>query len=261
MIRGRLARITGVALAVVALSSCRVDTTVRLDVEPNGSGRVVVTVVADPEVVAKATGLADDLKVTDLEAVGWKVKGPDATEDGGLRVVLTRSFHGPAEATQILSEINGPKGPLHQVALARAGKDTNSTWTLSGRLQVTGGLESLVDDRTLSLLGGAPYASDIESAGLEPGAALGLNFVAALPGEVDATTGLPENGAISWKIPLDGSSTDLATTVTNVDVASSVSRVARVLLLGLGALWAIGAVVLWFMVRSANTPRGRTPRF
>lgn len=266
MTRLRPARLIAVALAAVVLASCRVDATVRLDVEPNGSGTVRVTVTADPEVVARAEGLADDLRAADLEAVGWRVDGPDATDDGGLRVVLVRSFDGPAQATQILSEINGPSGPLQQVALARAGKDTNSTWTLSGRLQVTGGLEAFADEATRALLGGAPYADEVQAAGLDIGAALGLTFEASIPGSIDATSGLPAGGTITWKIPLDGSSTDLATTVTNVDVASSVSRVARVLLLGLAVLWIGGAGALWFMVRArggrpGRGPSPRTPRF
>lgn len=266
MTRLHPARLLAVAAAVLLLASCRVDATVRLDVKPNGSGKVVVTVIADPAVVAKAPGLAEDVSTADLEAVGWKVSGPDITDDGGLRLTLERPFNGPGEASQILSEINGPGGPLQQATLMRTGMDTNSTWTLSGRLQVTGGLDAFADEATRQLLGGAPYAADIEAAGLDIGAALGLTFEAAIPGTIDATTGIPEGGTISWRIPLDGSGTDLASTVTNVDVASSVSRVVRVLLLGLTVLWALGAAVLWFMVRSAGSrpgrgPTSRTPRF
>ena len=266
MTRLRPARLLAVAVASVVLASCRVDATVRLDVQPNGAGTVRVTVIADPAVVARAEGLADDLRAADLEAVGWRVDGPDATDDGGLRLVLERSFDGPTQATQILAEINGPAGPLQQVTLVRAGKDTNSTWTLSGRLQVTGGLEAFADEATRSLLGGAPYAADVQAAGLDIGAALGLNFEASIPGSIDATSGLPAGGTITWKIPLDGSSTDIATTVTNVDVASSISRVVRVLLLGLAVLWVGGAGVLWFMVRTRGAgagrgPSPRTPRF
>jgi hypothetical protein len=89
---------------------------------------------------------------------------------------------------------------------------------------------------------------------------VGVTFNAQLPGTVEATTGLQKDGVISWRIPTDGTATDIATTTTNVDVASSVSRVGRVLVLGLLILWAFGTVVLLLLVLNARNRRTRTPR-
>lgn len=261
MTPSRLVRVAGSAVCVIALSACRVDTSVHLDVAPNGSGTVRVTVTADADVVTKAPNLAADLRVDDLKAAGWKVKGPDTTDAGGLTVTLERSFLGPAEATEILRHINGAGGPLHDVVLTRSGKDTSSTWTLGGRLEVKGGVQAFADDAAVALLGEAPYAGEIAAAGLDIGDAVGVAFDARLPGSIKSTTGSAANGVVSWKVPMDGSVTDIATVTTNADVVSSVARAGRYLLYALLVVWIVGSAVLFVMVKTPRSPRRRTPRF
>ena len=260
MTSSRFIRVVAAAAALVLLSSCRVDSRVSLQVQPNGTGTIKVVVTADKAIVDKAPSLKADVRVDDAVKAGWKVDGPTDTKDGGLTLTLRHSFSGPAEATGLLAQVNGARGPLHNMVLSRSGKDTNSTWKLTGRLEVNGGLEAFADDATLTLLGGAPYAAEISAAGLDLGDAVGINFDATLPGKVDATTGQQQDGVISWRVPMDGTPTDVATSVTNVDVASSISRVARVLILGLLALWVAGSLVLILMVLNARNKRARTPR-
>ena len=91
-------------LVAVLLASCRVDATVELVIGPDGTGTLTVTAVADAEVVQQAPGLADDLRFDDAVAAGWSVDGPAATEDGGLRVVLTHPVTSAAEATNLLQQ-------------------------------------------------------------------------------------------------------------------------------------------------------------
>jgi hypothetical protein len=242
----------------VLLTSCRVDQSVSLQVNPNGSGNVTVVVTVDKDVVAKAPNLATDLRTDDLVTAGWKVSKPISTKTGGLTVTLVHSFKNPAEANNALSQVSGAKGPLHDMILARTGKDTNSKWTLAGRLEVTGGLEAFIDDAGLQLLGSAPYLANVQEAGLDLGDAVGLSFTAQLPGNVDATTGIQGDGGITWNIPMDGSKIDVATSTTNVDVASSISRFAKVLLLGLLVLWIAATLILLMLV--ANARQRRTNR-
>ena len=253
----RALRLSAVIASAVVLSACRVDTAIDLRVDPDGSGKVRVTVTADADVVARAPNIAGDLRLDDLKAVGWKVNGPSSTETGGLEITLERPFDGPAEASAILAQVNGARGPLHDAVLSRSGSDTNSTWTLTGRLEVKGGLETFADDAAIALLGGAPYAEDVAASGLDLGDAVGIVFNARLPGSVDSTTGMNTDGVVSWKVPMDGSATDIATTSTNTDVASSIARVGRYVLYLLLVIWVIGAVALYFMVKR---PRGRSPR-
>ncbi|MFM9083824.1 MAG: hypothetical protein ACKOQ7_08115, partial [Actinomycetota bacterium] len=131
--------------AVALLASCRVDQTITLDVAPNGSGTVTVLLVADAAVVAKVPDLAADVRTEDLEKAGWDVDGPDTTDEGGLRIEISRDFDTPEQATAILAQVGGQDGPVRGLALARSGKDTTSTWTLPGALQVTGGLGAFID--------------------------------------------------------------------------------------------------------------------
>lgn len=251
-----LARVGAALAACVALSSCRVASDIALKVNANGSGSVTVTVTADKDIVGKVPGLAGDVRTDDLVKAGWKVDGPSPTKAGGLSVVLSRSFRTPAEATSILSQVNGSRGPLHDLALARSGKDVDSTWKLTGRLEVNGGLSAFADDAALDLLGGAPYSADVKAAGLDLGDAVGINFSLAVPGKVESTTGQATNGTITWKVPTDGSATDIATIVRNTDVAASVSRVGRKVVLALLVLWIVACAVLALMVVQSRNRRG-----
>lgn len=259
-VRSNFTRLFGAVCAVVLLSACRVDQSVSLTVEPNGTGSVTVVVTADKDVVTKAPSLAQDIRTEDLEKAGWKVDGPTKTKSGGLSVTLTHSFSSPEGATAVLAQVSEGRGPLHDLVLTRSGKDTNSTWTLAGRLEVTGGLDSFIDDAGLELLDTSPYAAEVSDAGLDLGDAVSVAFTAQLPGTVDATTGLQDNGVITWRIPMDGSKVDVATTATHVAVASSISRVARTLLLALLVLWVAGTAILLLLVVNARSRRQRTPR-
>lgn len=246
--------------AVVVLASCRVDQTVSLKVNPNGTGSVTVLVSADKEIVAKVPTLAQDIRTDDLEKAGWKTDGPKKTKSGGLTISLTRSFQNPAEATAVLAQVSEANGPLHDMVVTRSGEDTNSTWTLAGRLEVTGGLDAFVDDATRALLGVSPYAAEVSESGLDLGDAVAITFSATMPGSVNSSTGLADNGALTWRVPMDGSRIDVATSTTHVAVATSVSRVARVLLLALLVLWIAATVILLLLVTNARNRRERTPR-
>lgn len=255
------ARLIAVVSAMALLASCRVDQTITLDVAPNGSGTVTVLLVADAAVVAKVPDLAADVRTEDLEKAGWDVDGPDTTDEGGLRIEVSRDFDTPEQATAILAQVGGQDGPLRGLALARSGKDTDSTWTLTGALQVTGGLGAFIDKAGADLIGGAPFAGEVSDAGLEIGEALGVEFIASLPGKIEATTGAARaagDTGVSWRVPMDGSTIDVATTSVNVDVGASVARVGRGVLRFLLVVWVIGTLGLLAAVWWKN--RARTPR-
>lgn len=260
MIPQRISRFCVVAAAAVLLSSCRVDSTVSIVVTPNGSGKISVVVTADKDIVAQTPGLKADIRTDDLKAAGWKIDGPRDTKEGGLILTITHSFNGPTEATALLRQVNGTRGPLHNAVLTRTGKSANSTWSLAGRLEVSGGLQAFADDATNTLLGGAPYAEQVKAARMDLGDAVGITFTASLPGTIKTTTGQVTDGTITWRVPMDGTPTDLATSVLNTDVASSVSRIGKVFLQGLLALWIIASLGLAAMVIFSKRTRRPTPR-
>ncbi|NBR00393.1 MAG: hypothetical protein EBT97_08070 [Actinobacteria bacterium] len=171
MIPRRVTRAVASIAACLLLASCRVDTGISLEVKPNGSGTVTVTVTADAAVVAAAPTLRTDVRADDLVAAGWKMTGPEETEDKGLTVSFSRGFDTPEEATVLLSQVNGGRGPLKNMVLARTGKNSNSTFTLTGTLEVNGGLEAFADDAAIKLLGGAPYEDQVSNSGLDLGTA------------------------------------------------------------------------------------------
>lgn len=258
MIRPRLVRVAALAVAVVCLAACRVDTKVALKVNPNGSGSVTVTATVDSDIVTREPNIKADLRTADLTKAGWTITGPSETKDGGLTVSATHSFRNPTEATHLLGLINGPRGPLLNVKLERTGKDSNSTWNLTGLLEVNGGLAAFADDNTLTVLGTNPYAQQVAASGLDLGKAVGVQFTAQLPGKVLKTSGQAAGSVISWQIPTDGTPTDIATSTNNLDIASNVARVAKYFVVILLFVWVVGSLVLLAAV--ANARRRRTPR-
>jgi len=240
------------------LASCRVDTVTSLSVKANGSGTVSVTVTADADVHKAAPSLKTDVRNDDLTAAGWKMNGPKETEDGGLTVTFSHGFNTPAEATVLLSQVNGTRGPLKGLALQRTGKSSNSTFTLTGKLEVNGGLQAFADDAALKLLGGAPYANQVKNSGLDLGKAVGIDFTAHMPGKVVSTTGTATGSVITWRVPTDGTPTDVATTTNNVDIASNVARFFKWVVAFLLVVWVVGTLALLGLIASR---RGRrTPR-
>ena len=258
-VRTALARAGAVIITAVALSSCRVDTDITLKVNGNGSGTVSVTVTADADVHKAAPNLKTDVRNDDLAAAGWKTSGPTVTKTGGLTVTFSHGFDNPQQATALLAQVNDVRGPLKKVALARTGKDSDSTFTLTGSLEVNGGLQAFADDAAIKLLGGAPYQDQVKAAGLDLGKAVGITFNADMPGKVVSTTGTATGSTITWRVPTDGTPTDIATSTNNVDIAANIARVLKWLVLLLLVAWVIGALVLAGLVGTRGSRR-RTPR-
>ncbi len=213
-------RIISLIALTLLCAACRVDVNVNVAVQPNGSGVVTITAVADAAVVKEAPDLAADLRFDDLRAAGWTVTGPTPEPNGGLRVVLTQAFSTPAQATQILTGINGPSGPLTGITLLRQTAGAVTTFHLDGRLQINGGIAAYTDEALLAAVGATPYATDLANAQVNPADAVGINFTATLPGSVRNTTGADETGVLSWTVPNDGTAINLGT-VTEVRAPSN----------------------------------------
>ena len=246
-------------LVALALTACKVDTTVHVQVNADGTGSITLTAVADAEVVAQAPGLAEDLRFDDAIAAGWALTAPAATDTGGLQVVLTHEFATVEEATALLQSINGPGGPLHDIALTRAVTDDDITTGLAGTLRVDGGIDAFADPDVLAAIGGSPYADDIAATNLRPTDVVTFTFSLELPGEAMTPAGgtpATADAALAWSVPLDGTSADLATTtVLAQGQPSSVwGTVARIALVALVA-WCVGAVAFIAFVARARTQR------
>lgn len=255
-----LRSICGLLLVVVVLSSCRVNTLVTLNVKDNGSGILTVVTTADADVVAQAPGLADDLSFDDARDAGWVVSAPVTTADSGLQVTSSHIFSTPAEATLLMSQLSGEFGPFKEMHLVRTGKDTDSTWTLTGKIEVNGGLDAFADPALLKTVGASPYAATLANSDLDIGQAIGVEFRAKLPGAIESSTGVDSLGYTQWTVSFDGSSQIVSTVTRNTAVKSTIARVLAPIFLVALILWVItilafsGFVALARFRRSRRTP-------
>jgi hypothetical protein len=202
-----LRRLVLLVAGVIGLSACQVDVVLDIDVEPDGSGTVRLEVVADAGVVDRVPTLAQDLVLDDAIEAGWAVEGPTATDDGGLRIVLTHDFEAieNGEATNLLQSL-GP--PFNDVELRRGTTGEVTTNQLSGNLGLPGGFDAFADDDLVAAVGAVPFADEIEASGATPAESMTAVVRAGLPGEVleDGTNGTRlDDGRLEWTVPLDGS--------------------------------------------------------
>lgn len=246
-------------VCALALTACRVDANVDIEMAENGSGLITVTAVADAALVERAPGLADDLRFNDLVAAGWVVQGPAPTADGGLSLVLRHPFASPGEATAVLGSLSGRNGPLLDVVLARTAAERSIELSLNGFTGTTVGLASFADDDLLAAVGATPWEAEIAAQGLTIDEALVLSISAALDGEIVATTGTAgDDGRIRWSVPLDGSLVDLATTSDISLAKGGLWRVLPFLALAALVLWVLAAVaLLWRMIMARRRPPSR----
>jgi hypothetical protein len=249
-----------VAAAVVVLASCRVDVSTSVEVREDGSGTIEVDAVADAELVEAAPGLADDLRFDDLVEAGWQIDGPTPTADGGLRVVASHDFDGPAEASELLAQINGPRGPYRDIAVTRLVTDTSVSIIVDGSLGVDGGLRALADEGLVELVGAVPWRDALTTNDLEIGDVLGAELVIALPDENGDPTSVTvdddgRSDAVVITMPADGSTVPVSSR-TVIDLTPDARSPLVAALAGVALLvWLVVSVSFAVYVVRANRRR------
>jgi hypothetical protein len=113
-----------VALAAcLLLAGCKVDTTLTIDVNDDGSGSVRVRVALDADAVknAEAGGgaLEDRVRLGDLQAAGWRVSPWRRAPNGSATVSLRKRFENASGLAGVVAELSGKDGPLRGVSLER----------------------------------------------------------------------------------------------------------------------------------------------
>ncbi len=195
-------------VCVLVLTACRLDVTVSVDMEPDGTGTVTVDAIADPELVERVPDLVDDLRLDDAIAKGWVVDGPDPTDDGGLEITLVHEFRSAPELANVLNSV-GP--PLDRMEAARTpGEDEQTTNAINGVLELANGFESFADADLVQAVGGLPFADEFDASGLTPAEAMSFTYRVSLPGELVSAEGTEVgDGIIEWQAPLDGTTSGL----------------------------------------------------
>jgi hypothetical protein len=257
-------RLLLIVLGMLVLTGCRLDVTVDVAMQPDGTGTVTLVAVADAELVQRVPDLVGDLRLDDAVANGWTVTGPAPLAGGGATITLAHPFSSPEELASVLNSI-GP--PLTGMAAARTaetdadgvanGRTTNA---IDGAMVLSNGFESFADDALVQAVGGQPFGEELTASGLGPAQAMSFTFRVQLPGELVSSTGTEVgDGVIEWVAPLDGTSLSLLTQTVQRPAsegngwARPVSTIALVLLV----VWVVAAGAFIAFVAVARRSKRR----
>ncbi len=201
-------RLVALLACTVALVACQVDVTVDVVVEPDGTGQIAVTVVADQDVLDQVPTLVEDLVLDDVIEAGWSIDGPRAPDDGsgGLFLQMTHPFRSQGEATNLLQSL-GP--PFTQMELGRGTNGDITTNQLGGRL-VLSGFDAFADTDLVAAVGGQPFADQIAASGATPADSFNVTLQALLPGVIEGeqtNVAADANGILTWELADDGTPT------------------------------------------------------
>jgi hypothetical protein len=254
-------------MCVAVLAGCRVDLSVDMVVEPDGTGTITLVATADAEVVDAVPTLAAELATDDIVAAGWTIDGPTVLPDGGVTITLSHGFESDVEATNLLNSI-GP--PFNEMAMDRNTIGDDTTTTLTGLLGLPDGFESFADEDLIAAVGSVPFAVQIAASGATPESSIFATMRAALPGQIDADE---TNGAqlgdnrLEWNVPTDGTILDLrATAVQSPGDDRWWARPLSILALAALVAWVlfmtvfIGYVIWARWQRTRRRPRPRSAR-
>jgi hypothetical protein len=240
--RARLLAVIAVALLAIA---CSVDTRVDVTVREDGSGVVRVTVVADAEAVkaVESGGVPIDqaVRLSDLEAAGWKVGAWEKAEDGSATLVLSHPFETVGEVAPILSAASGDGGPLRRLRATRERTLFATEYGLRGTADlhhVKSGVPT--DPELVESLGAQGVDVNVIDRQLlaQLTSSFSLEIVAHLPGQKPITvTAAPGK-------------------VTRINAEASVRNTQRILLLIAAGGFALLAIVLWRRGRRRRRRRG-----
>lgn len=250
-----------VGALLLVLTGCRVDMYIDVTADDSGAGTITVTVDIDAEAATLVPGLAEDLRLDDLITSGWIVEGPTQVNSGGLRVVVSYPFESPAEATDALTQISGPNGPLLNPALKRTVDGRTVNTTLDATVQLVGGVEAFSDADLSNLIGATPWRSTAEKLGVDLNTSFSLTLSANLPGEIKKSTGTVADGGVIWNAPIDGSAQTvvLGTSETKVD-GSVWKTIATIIGFVLGAWLIIMGLLIVTVLLARRRKRPMPPR-
>jgi hypothetical protein len=253
-----LRRVLAVCICAITLAGCRLDVAVDMVVDPDGSGRLTVAVLADPALVAEVPTIGDELAVDDVVAAGWSVSDPTPTADGGLSVRLTHDFSSAEEATNLLASLGPPFG---RMAMERETDGDTTTTRVSGLLGLPNGFESFADPDLVAAVGSVPFAERIAASGATPASSMSAVLRISLPGEVDTaqTNGTDDvDGVLEWTVPLDGTILDMRAVATQSPGDDRWwARPLSVLALVALVLWVVASVAFIGYVAWARHQRSR----
>ena len=191
-----LSHLVVLTASVLALSACRVQSTVSVEVANNGSGTVGVEVFLDEKATAAVGNLERQLRYEDLIDAGWLVDRPVLTDEGGTQVTAAKPFQVPDQLGTVLDEVLGP-GVFDDFELVRERSFGTTAWTISGLVDLSRGLDLFSDPALAEVFSGLPLGRTTEELAelvdcelpCDPAQAFTLDFVVTLLDAPDSPAG------------------------------------------------------------------------
>ena len=191
-------------LLCAVAGACRATGDVVVDVTPDGSGTVAVTVHVDAEALERVGDLAKAVKVDDLTAHGWTASTP-VTARGTTSLTVTKPFGSAAGLAGLMSEVSGRSGLLGRWDAKVTDGFASTGWSAGGTITATGDLAQFSDEGLASALDGLPLGRTSQELAAEWGGAtpsLPVTFTVRLPDGteqsrvVDLASGRPTSTAV-----------------------------------------------------------------
>lgn len=147
----------------------------------------------DKEAAAQVDDLAEQLRVADLRAAGWRIEGPAPAPGGRTELRAVKGFDSPAGARRAIQELSGPSGPFGSLRLTRSRSFFRTRTALNGTVDLTAGLEVFSDETLRARLGGTPLGVDpsllrTPGGGGTADGGFAFSVRARLPGTVEANS-------------------------------------------------------------------------
>lgn len=236
-----------VALLAWATTACQVTLTAGVDVNRNGTGRVVAGLGLDDEAVREVGDLTTALRLDDVRSAGWLVDAPRKEADGLTWVRASKPFSEPEQVPAIVAELNGPGGPFRDFTVTRTKSLTRAKTTFTGTVDLAAGLTGLADAELTAALGDIDLGLDPEGLRTRFGDRLKVSAAAGLPGEITTNAPAREGGRALW-------SPEIGQTV-RLEASSSAFQVDPRLAVAAGAALLLAVVSLALVVRRRRRRR------
>ena len=236
-----------VAVLAWATTACQVTLTAGVDVNRDGTGRVVAGLGLDDDAVKEVGDLATALRLDDVRAAGWQVDPPRKEGDGMTWIRAAKRFTEPEQVPAIVAELNGPDGPFRGFRVERTKSLTRSRTTFTGTVDLVAGLTGLSDPELTAALGDVDLGLDVEGLRRRFGDQLDVRVTAGLPGEVKTNAPAREGGRALW-------APDLAQTV-QLEASSEAFQIDPRLIIAAGGALLLASVLLVLLVRRRRSHR------
>ena len=237
-----------VGLLAWATSACQVSLTAGVDVNRDGTGRVVAGVGLDDEAVREVGDLATALRLDDVRAAGWQVEGPRKEDDGLTWLRASKPFSDPEQVPAIVAELNGPAGPFRDFRVTRTKSLTRTKLAFTGTVDLAAGLTGLADPELTAALGDVDLGLDPDGLRSRFGDRLKVQARAGLPGDITTNAPARDGGRALW-------APELGQTVL-LEASSSAFRVDPRLLATAGAALLLAVTLLAVLLRRRRRASG-----